>query len=76
LYPALFPLKWLICIPNISTVRGNVIFETFHDFYQTAIIYILILGHPNSILMFFCQRIKSAEITIVFQDKNMGKKVR
>ena len=38
LYPALFHLKWLICIPNISTVRGNVIFETFHDFYRRAII--------------------------------------
>ena len=24
--------------------------------------------------MFFCQRIKSAGITIVFQDKNMGEK--
>ena len=39
LYPALFPLKWLICIPNISAVRGNVVFETLHDFYRTAIIY-------------------------------------
>ena len=38
LYPALFPLKWLICIPNISAVRGNVVFETIHDFYRTAII--------------------------------------
>ena len=38
LYPALFPLKWLICIPNISAVRGNVVFETLHDFYRTAII--------------------------------------
>ncbi len=38
LYPALFPLKWLICIPNISAVRGNVVFETFHDFYRTALI--------------------------------------
>ena len=37
LYPALFPLKWLICIPNISAVRGNVVFETLHDFYRTAI---------------------------------------
>ena len=37
LYPALFPLKWLICIPNISPVRGNVVFETLHDFYRTAI---------------------------------------
>ena len=32
-----FPLKWLICIPNISAVRGNVVFETLHDFYRTAI---------------------------------------
>ena len=40
LYPALFPLKWLICIPNISAVRGNVVFETLHDFYRTAIIII------------------------------------
>ena len=38
LYPAFFPLKWFICIPNISAVRGNVVFETLHDFYQTAII--------------------------------------
>ena len=38
LYPALFPLKWLICIPNISAVQGNVVFETLHDFYRTAII--------------------------------------
>ena len=38
LYPALFPLKWLICIPNISAVRGNVGFETLHEFYRTAII--------------------------------------
>ena len=38
LYPALFPLKWLICIPNISAVRRNVVFETLHDFYGTAII--------------------------------------
>ena len=38
LYPALFPLKWQICIPNISAVRGNVVFETLHDFYRTAII--------------------------------------
>ena len=37
LYPALFSLKWLICIPNISAVRGNVVFETLHDFYRTAI---------------------------------------
>ena len=37
-YPALFPLKWLICIPNISAVRGNVVFETLHDFYRTAIL--------------------------------------
>ena len=37
IYPALFPLKWLICIPNISAVRGNVVFETLHDFYRTAI---------------------------------------
>jgi hypothetical protein len=39
LYPALFSLKWLICIPNISAVRGNVVFETLHDFYRTAIIF-------------------------------------
>ena len=39
LYPALFPLKWLICIPNISAVRGNVVFETLHDFYRTAIFF-------------------------------------
>ena len=39
LYPALFPLKWLICIPNISAVRGNVVFETLHDFYRTAIVF-------------------------------------
>ena len=38
LYPALFPLKWLISVPNISAVRGNVVFETLHDFYRTAII--------------------------------------
>ena len=47
LYPALFPLKWLICIPNISAVRGNVVFETLHDFYRTAILLInrkLIVG--------------------------------
>ena len=37
LYPALFPLKLLICIPKISAVRGNVVFETLHDFYWTAI---------------------------------------
>ena len=37
LYPTLFPLKWLICIPNISAVRGNVIFLTLHEFYRTAI---------------------------------------
>ncbi len=37
LYPALFPLKWLICIPNISAVRGNVVFDTLHDFYRTVI---------------------------------------
>ena len=36
-YPALFSLKWLICIPNISAVRGNVVFESIHDFYRTAI---------------------------------------
>ena len=38
LYPALFPLKWLICIPNISAVPGNVVFETINDFYRTAIV--------------------------------------
>ena len=32
LYNALFPLKWLICIPNISAVWRNVVFETLHDF--------------------------------------------
>ena len=32
LYPALFLLKWLISIPNISAVRGNVVFETIHIF--------------------------------------------
>ena len=37
LYPALFSLKWLISIPNISAVRGNVVFETIHNFYRTAI---------------------------------------
>ena len=37
LYSALFPLKWLICIPNMSAVRGNAVFETLHDFYRTAI---------------------------------------
>ena len=37
LYPALFSLKWLISIPNISAVPGNVVFETIHDFYRTAI---------------------------------------
>ena len=37
LYTALFALKWLICIPNISAVRGNVVFETLHDLYWTAI---------------------------------------
>ena len=37
LYPALFSLKWLISIPNISAVPGNVVFETLHDFYRTAI---------------------------------------
>ena len=37
LYPALFLLKWIISIPNISAVRGNVVFETIHDFYRTAI---------------------------------------
>lgn len=42
-YPALFPLKWLICIPNISAVRGNVVFETLHDFYRTAIIRFLVI---------------------------------
>lgn len=41
LYPALFPLKWLICIPNISAVRGNVVFETLHDFYRTAIVFFM-----------------------------------
>ena len=39
LYSALFPLKWLICIPNMSAVRGNAVFETLHDFYRTAIIF-------------------------------------
>ena len=39
LYTALFPLKWLICILNILAVRGNVVFETLHDFYRTAIIF-------------------------------------
>ena len=34
---ALFLQKWLICIPNISAVPGNVVFETIHDFYRTAI---------------------------------------
>ena len=43
LYPALFPLKWLICIPNISAVRGNVVFEMLHNFYRTAIFYNTIL---------------------------------
>ena len=38
LYPALFHLKWLIYKPNISAVQGNVIFETLHDFYRTAIV--------------------------------------
>ena len=37
LYPALFLLKWLISIPNISAVRGNVVCETIHVFYRTAI---------------------------------------
>ncbi len=37
LYPALFILKWLICIPNISAVRGNVVFEKPLEFYRTAI---------------------------------------
>ena len=36
LYPALFSLKWLICIPNIPAVRGNVVFETLHDFWRMA----------------------------------------
>ena len=45
LYPALFPLKWLICIPNISAVRGNVVFETLHDFYRTAIDYYIYNRH-------------------------------
>jgi hypothetical protein len=44
LYPALFPLKWLICIPNISAVRVNVVFETLHDFYRTAITYNIVLA--------------------------------
>ena len=35
---ALFLQKWLICIPNISAVPGNVVFETIHDFYRTAIV--------------------------------------
>ena len=50
LYPALFPLKWLICIPNISAVRGNVVFETLHDFYRTAIVIFIssVLGHPHN----------------------------
>ena len=52
LYPALFPLKWLICIPNISAVRGNVFFETLHDFYRTAIIFLL---DSNNIEGYFCQ---------------------
>ena len=43
LYTALFPLKWLICIPNISAVRGNVVFETLHDFYRTAIVFFVTL---------------------------------
>ena len=38
LYPALFPLKWLICIPNILALRGNVVFEKPLEFYRTAII--------------------------------------
>ena len=48
LYPALFPLKWLICIPNISAVRGNVVFETLHDFYRTAIKRNLKLGQDSN----------------------------
>ena len=52
LYPALFPLKWLICIPNISAVRGNVVFETLHDFYRTAIFfYITKDDSPAQIVM-------------------------
>ena len=42
LYPALFPLKWLICIPNISAVRGNIVFEALHDFYRTAIVFYIL----------------------------------
>ena len=49
LYPALFPLKWLICIPNISAVRGNVVFETLRDFYRTAIISYLIQFNINPV---------------------------
>ena len=56
LYPALFPLKWLICIPNISAVRGNVVFETLHDFYRTAItsyIHQLLPSYfPNTLSMY------------------------
>ena len=47
-----FPLKWLICIPNISAVRGNVVFETLHDFYRTAIKKILLVAGQGSVL--FC----------------------
>ena len=51
LYPALFPLKWLICIPNISAVRRNVVFETLHDF--TGQQYYLL--DSNNIEGYFCQ---------------------
>ena len=56
LYTALFPLKWLICIPNISAVRGNVVFETLHDVYRTTIIsnrysYILITTSPKEVIV-------------------------
>ena len=51
LYPALFPLKWLICIPNISAVRGNVVFETLHDFYRTAIILKENATHLREVMM-------------------------
>jgi hypothetical protein len=40
LYPAYFSPKRLVCKPSVSAVRGNVVFETLHDVYRTAIIII------------------------------------
>ena len=42
LYPALFPLKWLICIPNISAVRGNVDLKRFMIFTGQQYLHVIV----------------------------------